>query len=232
MTSRFLPTICVAAPLFSVALYMQAQNAPVPPDVKAFAAQYVAAYNSKDEARLLALYPQQARACITPANKDAYDEMALQKGDTVPPSYRLSLLPLDEANMKALASNITFLVKPERELHIDYEYPGTSDGGTLVLWLVHQNGRWMADFPCMTAQAIQDYRDSAPDREHYKAIAAAIKEPLRSELLAMLRVHKFGEAETRYKEVTGGDMKTAMLVIHALTRTLIRRHIDPSPNFP
>lgn len=205
-----------AVTLLAATLNLRAQNTSVPPDVKAFAARYVAAYNSKDLARLESMYLPQSRTCITPANREFYDSMARQMSEEVAPGYLLSIVPVNEGNMKVFASEMYFLVKPESELHIDYQYPGTNDGGQLVLSLVRQNGRWMADFPCMTAQAIKDYQDDEADREHYKAIAAAIKEPLRSELLAMLRVHKLGEAETRYQQVTGGDMKTAVLVVTAL----------------
>lgn len=215
MKSGLLQAISVVALLFALSRQVQAQNTSVPPDVKAFAAQYVAAYNSKDETLLLSQYAPQSRTCVTPANKAVYDAISRSRDD-VPPNYRLSLMPVNESNMKALANLMYFLLKPERELNIDYEYPETNDGGQLVLWLVHQNGRWMADFPCMTQQGIKDYLDNASIREHYKAIAAGIKEPLRSELLAMLRQHKTGEAEIRYKQVTGGDMKTATLVIYAL----------------
>ena len=209
--------ICVVALSFMVALNGRTQDTSVPPDVKAFATQYVAAFNAKDKARIESLDLPQSRACITPANKDVYDALlSLRMRDSVPPGYKLSLMPANEGNLKALESEAYFLVKPERELHIDYWYPETNDGGGHVLWLVHQNGRWMADFPCMTAHAIKRYRDDDATREHYKALAAAIKEPLRSQLLAMLRVHKTEEAETRYQQVFGGDMRTAMLVINAL----------------
>jgi len=216
MKSGLLQAISVVALLFALSRHVEAQNTSVEPDVKAFAAQYVAAYNSKNELLLLSQYAPQSRTCVTPANKEIYDSLSRHLRDNVPPDYMLSLTPVNEGNMKALATYMYFLLKPERELHIDYQYPGTNDGGQLVLWLVHQNGRWMADFPCMTQQGIKDYLDNASAREHYKTIAAEIKEPLRSELLAMLRQHKTGEAETRYQQVTGGDMKMAMLVINAL----------------
>ena len=189
----------------------------VPADVKAFAAEYVAAWNAKDPARLSRLIVPGSQACATAENKAVYDEMQrAEMRDAVAPGYLLSLMPLDEANMKAMASQGYFLVKPERELRIDYDYPNTRDGGQLLLYLVHENGRWMSVFPCMTAGAIQDYRDGAADRAHYKAIAAGIKEPLRSELISMLQKHQRGEAEERYKAATGCDMRMAMLVVTAL----------------
>lgn len=211
------PVICAFALVFVFASQVRAQDTSAPPEVKAFAAQYVAAYNSKNEPRVLAMNLPQSMTCITTANKDVYDEIARKDmRDSIPPGYLLSFTPVNEGNLKALASQGYFLVKPERELHIDYQYPNSDDGGQIILYLARQNGRWMGDFPCMTAQGIKDFRDSAPLREHYSKLASAIKEPLRSELLAMLRKHQSGEASTRYQKAAGCDMRTAMLVINAL----------------
>lgn len=217
MKTAILPALWAVVLTLATLFSASAQDTSVPPDVKEFASQYVAAFNSKDVSRLLALNLPQSQACITPANKDVYDELLnLEMRDPIPPNYMLSLMPVNEGNWKALAAEESFPVKPERELHIDYQYPQTSDGGQEVLWLVHQNGRWVGDFPCMTAHEIQDYRDDSASREHYKAIAAAIKEPLRSQLLAMLRAHQTGEAETQYQKATGSDMRTSVLVMNAL----------------
>jgi len=51
---------------------------------------------------------------------------------------------------------------------------------------------------------------------HYKALASEIKEPLRSELLDLIRAHKTGIATDRYHEATGQDYKTSMYVMNAL----------------
>ena len=217
MKPGLLPAISGIAFALAASFGLRAQDTPVPPDVKAFAAQYVAAYNSKDPARLLALYLPQSRACITPENKAVYDELAaLNRHDHVPPGYLLSVSPVNEANLNAFSSQMHFLVKPERELRIDYQFPDTSDGGQLMLWLVRQNGHWLSDFPCMTAQGLKSFRDNAAAREQYKKMAAGIKEPLRSQLLAMLRKHQLGEAELRYQKETGAEMRTCMLVVNAL----------------
>ena len=188
----------------------------VPPDVKAFAADYVAAYNSKDPERVLTLNVPEWRACVTPANKDVYDALLRALRDPITADYTLMLMPVNEGNLKAFAQDTYFPVKPDRELHIDWQYPNSVDSGQVVLYLVHRNGRWNTDSPCMTAKAIQDFRDGAADREKYKAIAAKIKEPLRGQLLAMVGKHQLGEAEERYKAATGCDMKTAVLVVNAL----------------
>lgn len=182
-----------------------AQNADAPPDVKAFAAQCVAAWNARDKTRLESLFISQSRACITPANHDVYDAMrSMQMRDSVPSNYQLSFTTVNEANLKAIETQATFPAKPERELHIDYQYPNSNDAGGIDIWLVRRDGRWMSDFLCMNASLIQSYRANAGARAHYRALADAIGEPLRSQLLAMLRTHQKGEAETRYQRVKGG----------------------------
>lgn len=189
----------------------------VPPDVKAFAADYVAAWNTKDPERVLALTVPEWRKCVTPDNKGFYyGLLQARMHDPVPAHYLLSLMPVNEDNLKAMAQEAYFPLKPERELHIDYDYPDSRDGGQLLVYLVHEKGRWMEDSPCASAHAIQEFREDAADRAKYKAMAAGIREPLRGQLLGMLKKHQRGEAEERYKAATGCDMKTATLVIFAL----------------
>ena len=42
---------------------------------------------------------------------------------------------------------------PARELHIDYQQG--EDGGTVIVYLVKENGRWTDDFPCASEQSIE-----------------------------------------------------------------------------
>ena len=188
-------------------------------DVKNFVTQYVAATNAKDTARLRSfLYPK-SLACIMPENKDYYDAMASHIGEPIPPNYKFSVMPVNEGNLKALESmGQRWTVKPMQELHIDYQQG--DDVGSYIVYLVHENGRWFQDFPCATDAAIKQYRDNAVANEaalaHYKALAADIKDPLRSELLGLLRAHETGRATDRYHEATGQDYKTSMYVMNAL----------------
>lgn len=223
-------SICVLAVVFAVAANTRAQSSRmspeelkrmesythVPADVKAFAAEYVAAYNSRDLGRVMGLNVQEWH-CVTPANKDVYEALnRAMTNDPITAGYTLMLMPVNEQNLKAFAQDTYFPVKPERELHIDWQYPNSVDSGQVVLYLVHRNGRWSTDQPCMTPKAIKDFRDDAPGRAKYKVMAAGIKQPLRGELLAMLARHQTGEAEERYKVATGCDMNTAARVMVAL----------------
>lgn len=191
----------------------------VPGDVKNFVTQYVAATNAKDTARLRSfLYPK-SLACIMPENKDYYDAMASHIGEPIPPNYKFSVMPVNEGNLKALEGmGQRWTVKPMQELHIDYQQG--DDVGSYIVYLIHENGRWFQDFPWATDVAIKEYRDNAVANEaalaHYQALAADIKDPLRSELLGLLRAHETGRATDRYHEATGQDYKTSMYVMNAL----------------
>jgi len=200
-----------------------AQNQAVPEDVRAFAARYVAAINAKDAAQIRAMYNSKSLACITPQTKEFYDAvMPVHSSDRVPAGYMISLLPVNEDNLKALADSQTFPVKPLNELHIDYQQG--EESGTVVIWLARENGRWVGDFPCATETALKRYRDQAPQRKeleaHYKALADAIQQPLRNELIAMLRDHKHSSALARYREASGQDFKTSIYVINDLEQQL------------
>jgi hypothetical protein len=191
----------------------------IPGDVKNFVTQYVAATNARDIPRLrLFLYPK-SLACITPENKDYYDAMAAHPGELIPPNYKFSVMPVNEGNVKALESmGQRWTVKPAQELHIDYQQG--NDVGGYIVYLIQENGRWFYDLPCATDAAIKQYRDNAAANEaalaHYKAVASEIKEPLRSELLGLLRAHNTASAIDRYRQATGEDTKTSMYVINAL----------------
>lgn len=190
-----------------------------PPDIQEFVKQYVAAWNAKDLARLYALNYSKSAACITPASKDFYEgSLRMQMRDPIPPNYTVAVSAVNENNLKALESLGRFPVHPAREMHIDYQQG--EDGGSVVVYLVRENGRWTDDFPCASEASLKEFHDNAAENArlmaHYKAIADGIKQPLRSELVTMLRAYQTGRATDRYHQASGQDMKTSMYVINAL----------------
>jgi hypothetical protein len=188
-------------------------------EAKAFVTEYVAAFDSKDAGRLHALYDSRSRACLTGEGKDFYDTMqAFLWRNPIPEKYTFTVSALNDTNMKAVESFGQFALKPTRELHIDYQQG--DDVGSIVIYLVRENGRWRADQPCASEQSLKQFRDNEPARKereaHFKSLADAIQEPVRSQLIALLRDHKTAQAIDRYKESSGQDGQTAMLVINQL----------------
>ncbi len=169
---------------------IHAQSGDAPAEMRSFAGQYVAAINTKDAARLRALYDSPSRACIAAENKDFYNTtLAGLWPEPIPAKHTLTVSVVDENNLKAIETFGRFSVKPSRELHIDY--PQGDDLRTVVLYLVEENGHWVADQPCPTAEAIKNFHDNAAAREHYKAVAQSIQERAASRSLATSRIHFF-----------------------------------------
>ena len=140
------------------ACYARAQTQVSQADAKAFVTQYVAAYNSKDAARLQGLYDSKSRACFTGEGKDFYDcALAAMWRDPIPAKYTFKVSALNEINMKAMESFGRFALKPTRELHIDYQQG--DDLGSVIVYLVQENGRWRADQPCASEQSLKEFRD-------------------------------------------------------------------------
>ena len=220
MRSAIPRAMCAFMLTLAAACAAQAQSQAVPVDVKVFAAQYVAAFNSRDTARLYALQHPKSLACITAANKDYYDgALTMQMRDSIPVNYMVSVMVPNEGNLNALESmGMRFPLKPEQEVHIDYQQG--EDSSSVVVWVVRENGRLFGDFPCATDASIKQFHDGAAQRAaadaRYKALADAIKEPLRSELVTMLRAHETGRAVDRYRGASGQDGQTSMFVINQL----------------
>jgi hypothetical protein len=217
--TRSIRTILLAALLVAIAgTNLQAQS-PTPAEAKALAARYVAASNAKDLPRFLSLFHPKSVACITPDTKDYYDgAMEVSMSETIPADYKFTVMPVNQENMKAIESMARFPVPPTSEMHIDYQQG--NDVGGVVLWLERENGRWFADQPCASEKTLKQFRDGAAARKEaearYKALADGIKDPLRSELIAMLRRHDTGTATQRYRDASGQDMGTSMLVMDEL----------------
>jgi hypothetical protein len=212
-------SLCLILVSLCTACCARAQSQPSQTEAKAFVTEYVAAFDAKDAARLQALYDSKSRACITAEDQEFYDAaLSAMWRNPIPAKYTLSVSAVDENNLKGIETFGRFPQKPARELHIDYQQG--DDSGTVVVYLVQENGRWLADQPCPSEQTLKKFRDEAPARKaleaRYKSLADAIQEPLRSQLIALLREHKTGEAIDRYKGATGQDVQTAMLVINQL----------------
>jgi hypothetical protein len=215
MRFTFARMICTAFIGLALVPAADSQDGALSPALKNFVAQYVEAINAKDAARLRALYSFQSQACIATEDKDFYN--ATLEGlwqEPIPVNHTVTVSAVNETNFKAVETLGHFPAKPTRELHIDSQQG--DDVRSVVLYIVMENGRWVADQPCPTAETIKEFHDNAAAREQYKVLAQSIREPLRSELTGLLRKHETASAVDRYHEVSGRDTRTSMLVVNAL----------------
>jgi hypothetical protein len=216
---QFTPVSLLVASMFlSSCAHSQAQG--IRGDIKEFVAQYVAALNAKDTVRLNSFLHPKSIACVTKDTKPYYDEgMAIHLRDPIPANYTYTLSPLDTKAPQPLEGYAQFPVRPSHQLQIEYDEG--EDHGVVLVWLVQEKDRWLQDDPCATEQVLKQFRDDEPARKErvakHKALVAAIQEPLRSELLALLREHKTVTATKRYQEASGENYETSMFVIYELT---------------
>ena len=170
---RFLK--CGILSLVVVSLYTaccaQAQSEPSQTEIKSFVSRYVAAFNAQDAARLESLYSSRLQTCLAAEKrdyKDFYDFMlATMWRDPIPAKYTFKVSAVNETNLKALETFGHFAVKPARELHIDYQQG--DDLGSIVIYLVRENGRLVADQPCASETTMKQFRDDTPAREEREA---------------------------------------------------------------
>jgi hypothetical protein len=210
----------LCAALFCLGLVEPAPAQGVQEDVRDFVSRYVAALNAKDIVRMNALLHPQSRACITLASKDYYDDaMAAQIRDPLPADYRVRAVAARDHEMEGLEPFARFPVAPT--LRVEIHYDQGEEHGIVLIYLLQQNGQWFWVDVCATDAGLAQFRAEAPDRQaraaRIAALIADIREPLRNELMVLIRDHKTVTAATRYREASGQDAETGMWVVHELT---------------
>jgi hypothetical protein len=209
----------MVAALVSCCAPAQAQS--IPRTVDALTAAYVRAFNAKDVSTLRSLLHPASIACITPESRYFCDEMlAVHIRDPIPATYHVEMKPV--ANNLELPGKgwAEFPVRPTQQIRLTFSR-GPEESADLIVWAMRQGNRWYQVEPCLTATALQTLKADEPARKarvaEAQARVAAIQEPLRSELKALIRQGRTVTAEKRYQAATGSDLESAMLVIYHLT---------------
>lgn len=217
--------VCTLLCLSSVA---QTTGSPVPkqpPGLREFVEEYLAVRNARDVPRLKSLLHPNSLACITAENKSFYDDRTTQllNEDRVPTDYEVKITPIRGTDELPWKGYFEFPVRPSHQIEIKYSLG--EDSGMIVLAVVNESGRWYEVDPCATKETLKNYSEGQASRralaEKAKALVAAIKEPLRSELLALIREQKYQTARARYEQATNQTPGiNGMLVIRELKAEL------------
>ena len=210
----------------------QTTNSPVqkqPASVRELVVEYLAARNAKDLPRLKSLLHPKSLECITAENKDFYDDRTtlLLNEDRVPTNYELAITPFRAADELPWKGYLEFPVRPSHQIEIKYSLG--EDDGMIVLAVMNESGRWYEVDSCATRETLKNYRDGEAARraqtEKVKALVTAMKEPLRSELRALIREQKYQTARARYEQAAGqAPGIDGMLVIRELKAELKRNN--------
>jgi hypothetical protein len=192
------------------------------PAQTAFAATYVATVSATDLQRYKSLVHPSSLACMRKATEDYFAAtLALRQGrrTSVPRVLIESLPPKIALNEAAARLGFTYPVRPTHVFHLDLVTSG-APYENLVAFAVAEEGTWYEVLPCPTAKTAAEFRAvrqrAAADSATARKLAKSLAEPVRGELLAMVKEGQSLSAVRRYAEVTGVEFAMAKQVVHVL----------------
>jgi hypothetical protein len=191
-----------------------------------FVARYVAALTSQDGERLRSLHHPASLACIGAENRDYYDFIfgkELSRAAELRGGYTLTrFAPVDAetAAMSEMGGMVPNPVKPTHQFQIDTPFDSNNHSLMILRMAVQHNEAWFIVLGCPTAQAVAFFRARRAEGERQQArarqLAADVREPLLSEIKALLVEKRRIDAVKRFKDSAAVDLTTATQVIDVL----------------
>jgi len=186
---------------------------------------YVAAIRSQDLAALRRLIHPATLACIDDENREYFDFVfanELQLRSDLAGDFRITRIdPVGDGSVSAegLPGILSYPVKPSYEFQIDVDRSAYSSL-TLMRPLALHEGRWHVVLTCPSEKGLAFFRENRKRGEEQRVraeqLASELSDPVRSEIRALLEQGQRIPAVNRYRETTGVDLTTAMLVINLL----------------
>lgn len=209
-------------PLTASFAWAQGTEVPIHASHRIFVAEYVAAVNARDTERFRRLVHPKSLACITDANRDFSDEwVARAFRHTLPDTYRLSGVRALPPNTPPIVPTTMAIdpVPPTHTIQIDAQ-PAPYQFVVILLQVTQSAGAWRQVLPCPTAEGLVAFRaakkKAAAQDARVKELTAALQEPLRGEIVALVKAGKKMDAVKRYQTASGEDLTTAKSVVEAL----------------
>lgn len=192
------------------------------PSQRTFAEAYVTAVTGSDIERYKRLLHPATRACMNKGNADFFKTIFDRRTGQVATNPRLSVETLPEKFDMIDAMNARgwiYSVRPTHAFHIDLVSTGPKQSMIVVLG-AFDKGAWYEVLPCPSPKALDDMRQAmqrnAAEMTKARELATSMRDPLRAELLALLKQDKPVSAAKRYAEAAHVDLTLASRVVDAL----------------
>lgn len=195
------------------------REATITPAQRAFAKKYVEALQAEDDAKMRALIAPDTLKCFD-QSRDAFLDAWVQKQfrNRIPADNRVSViaLPLDMYKTSKMA---TYPVRPTHLMAFEHK---TADGSTITVNQVvgQQAGVWYLTVPCPTAAGLDRFAKiqklRARSRERAELAYAKLKEPVKSQMLALIAKHDNASAWKLCIQTLHVDFMTAQAVVDKL----------------
>jgi hypothetical protein len=189
-----------------------------------FAESYLAAITGSDIEAYKALLHPATRACMNKDNADYFQTIFDRRIGKIATSPILSVEKLPEKFEMFDAMNARgwkYEVRPTHAFHIDLVSKGPKQS-SIAVFSALDAGVWYEVLPCPNGKALIDMRQAKlrDENEWAKArtLAAALRNPLRREVMAFLKQDRPVSAAKRYAEVRHVDLTLASRVIDVLEK--------------
>ena len=188
-----------------------------PPE--SFAREIVEAIRSKNQDRRMAALHPKSRACINGTTQPYFDWIfTRQFRYQLPAKFKVSSSPLT-GSIDPLPDKSAYPVTPTHQVQIDFTTSPFSS--TSIVVLATQDGkRWYEVLPCPTPETLVGVKKSSAesDRQNQRIqeLAANLTEPLRAELLTLLKTGRRVDAIRKYASATGEELVIAKGVVELL----------------
>jgi len=168
----FYSRLCAVLIVFLLAngLNSAAQSANEEELQNTLAKSYVAAKQTKDTARLIALLHPKVRACMNDANRPFFDAILTQDLKTFPSGkiLKITITPVASNNVPFLqamfppAEMFPYPAKPTHNIAINVELPsnnaGSDKGFTAMLEIAEDHGNWYWVTACPTDKGVEYFK--------------------------------------------------------------------------
>ncbi len=185
-----------------------------------FVPSYIDALRSKDPARIRAFLHPQVLACLNDKTREYFDYLARSEAnDEVSGEYQVTRIGLlnGPAPMLGLPEDgFRYPFQPVYEVHIEFQ----SGRLELIRFLGESRGEWFEVYPCPNEKGIALVHEyivrGEEQRQKVARLVAELKDPLLSELKALVKQERIIDAVKKYQTATDADITTARMVVGVL----------------
>jgi hypothetical protein len=196
-------------------------EATITPAQRAFAKKYVEAVAAEDSAKMRALIAPDSLKCFDQSKEpflEAWIQKQFRNRNEIPANNRISVIALPP-DMYKPSKMATY---PVRGTHLMAFESKTADGSTITInqTVGQQAGAWYLAVPCPTAAGMDRFakiqKIRAVSRERAEIAYGKLKEPVKSQLLALIAKHDKASAWKLCIQSLHVDFMTAQVVVDKL----------------
>lgn len=201
------------------------------PAQRTFAQAYLAAITSPDIERYKRLLHPRTRACMTAANAEFFNTIFARRVGRFARNPHLSVRKLKDTGMinAAKSNGLAYPDRPSHAFEINLVSSGSKQSA-IIAYAVRDNGIWYEILPCPSAKSLEVMKEAklraVADSIKAREAADTLQDPLRGEIVTLLKDEGAISASQRYSSVAQIDLAMARRIVKALEQDELRREAE------